>query len=446
MHPETRVSAIVLILILLFASTAAGYGVVNYSQTLARQTLTPGVKGPDVVIRDVGVLTWNVPARLTQPDLASRVVYDIQAAETPEFAKVFRQFRSNFPSIQIPAGYNRKLYWRVHAGVLRSSAIFEDVDAVGNWSNVVATEHYASVYDRIRRTGLLRALTSTNNFTGIYKFYSGKLFRGVEPILLCSLAQSLTAEMGRKISVVNSAVPFGDMSRTVEGGTVDMAAASITLSAQLERDWNVRFSVPYATTGMAVISNLDLHPEKPLWAALQGGTLGVHLGRTSVTCGKALSSIAGVQGEAIKLKDFEDINDAFRRLAAGQFDHLITDQSIIEGWKSIHGNRFRTRVVAESDFAAAADKASVPAVCWAQNYGVMVRPGEERFLASLNKALGGYVASGKMKSIEGLAREQLYASNDDHAGNWATQARSPEEYCGHVLKELATYEKAHPGE
>jgi len=203
-RPETRALTIAMLLFLFGGSAAGAYMLVDYSRTLASRNLTPELHGPNVVIRDIGVLQWNLPAGLTGSNTAPKVVFDVEASTTRTFERPFRQLRTNATTVQIPARYNRRLYWRVRAAILSSDAIFENATPVGNWSNVVETDHFASIYDRIMRTGLLRTTTSTNNFTGIYKFYAGKLFRGVEPTLVCAIAKSLSVEMKRKISVLNS--------------------------------------------------------------------------------------------------------------------------------------------------------------------------------------------------------------------------------------------------
>lgn len=433
--PRHRPIFLIFSVVMIGGTVLVSYWLSQNGNKLLGEGLTPKLSGPEVVVQDVGILRWSVPRMLKQD---SHVVYDVQASTKPDFNELYRHFRTSQPSILIPPGYNRRLFWRVRADLPTGQTVFgERVKPIGEWSNVVETQNYTTIYERVLKTGRLRVLLGRANYTGIYGFFEGNLYRGVEPVLSCMVADDLSKATGRQITIDNGYADFTDLAEKVRSGEYDMALDSITVSPKREKDWGVRFSEPYGESGMSIVSNEVLPANEPLSRALAGATLATQKGVTGEQCADALNRSAHAAGRApLKIARLDSLNDAFQQLGAGTIDAFIADTSYVEAWSE--GKRHAVRAIQPSDFVPAV-RASTPTTCWHQTYGIIVRKGDARLLDSVNATITRLTSNGTLEAMKALAGKQLWESLNSSTVPKARPARTSKEYCRTVIGEVDTY-------
>jgi ABC-type amino acid transport substrate-binding protein/gamma-glutamylcyclotransferase (GGCT)/AIG2-like uncharacterized protein YtfP len=150
-------------------------------------------------------------------------------------------------------------------------------------SNVVTTEIYRDSVQRLWKTGTLRVAVHTDPAEEIFCYYRNGRWQGLDIDFATLIASELEQDpaIARPLEVEYSFFEWPGIIAAPNQHEVDMAIASISISAERTKQYGVYFSVPYAESKLGVVAysrtfagkkpgdlvNLDL---------LKGKIVGVH--------------------------------------------------------------------------------------------------------------------------------------------------------------------------
>lgn len=150
-------------------------------------------------------------------------------------------------------------------------------------SNVVRTEIYRDSVQRLFETGTLRVAVHTDPAEEIFCYYRNGRWQGLDIDFATLIASELQQDraIARRLEVEYSFFEWPAIIAAPNQHEVDMAIASISISAERSKEYGVYFSVPYAESKLGIVAycrtfagkkpgdlvNLDL---------LKGKRIGVH--------------------------------------------------------------------------------------------------------------------------------------------------------------------------
>lgn len=161
-------------------------------------------------------------------------------------------------------------------------------------------------------------------------------------------------------------------------GTVDMECGSTTNTKA--RQEKVDFSYTYFIAGMKILVPRNSEVNGP--QALAGKTVALSKGTTSE---KLFTQLRDGEIGSMQLVQYPNNADALKALEEGKAAAFPQDDILLTGLVSIKPNR--------DDFKLTTSYLSV------EPYGVMVRKGDARLLATIDRTLGGLFVSGEIVKI-----------------------------------------------
>jgi ABC-type amino acid transport substrate-binding protein len=229
-----------------------------------------------------------------------------------------------------------------------------------------------------------------------------------------------------KIDVHFASVPWSEVMKSVGEGQLDLAISNITYKPEREDKFGILFGTEsYETTGHAFVSRpsksgkIDPGPDaRGPATVLTGKTVAVQADTTSDDCLRILQEkqekearpappgrLAGETESA----HFKIVKRSRSVLAVtmllrnrANFDYVLTDGSIAEGWKALHGDDL-VLTPAEPDFFGA----DAPRYCRSQEYRIAVKGAEFDLQQLTDTVLKNLKSSGELARINERAIEEF---------------------------------------
>lgn len=212
-----------------------------------------------------------------------------------------------------------------------------------------------------------------------YEFVYENEIVGVDIEIMKKVAEKLGVEL------VVEDVNFDSITGAVKGGKADAGAAGMTITA--ERDEEVDFSIPYASTEQYVIVKAD-NAEIATVENMVGKTIGVQQGTTSDFLVEGLISDGTLAGSTLTPYDAP----ALAAAALGtKVDAVVTDKLTAEVIVASSNGAYKTFKLVKADGSDAAE---------VEEYGVCVANGNESLLAVINEVLAELLDNGSIAAWE----------------------------------------------
>ncbi len=328
---------------------------------------------PTVVFTSAVKLSWQLGLR-DFDRVNYRVYYDTQ----PDFrGEHSREATTRMTHHVLPVDFPHGLvYWRVEA--------VDDHGHVIATSNVGHFEHYSDTIDRIRSTGVVRvgvAYSAQGEFA--YFDEAERRLTGYDIELSRWLASRvLPGEPGIRPVFVN--YDWRQLLKSVSRNEVDFIISTITITADREEEYGIRFSSPYYKTSQAcvVLKESGLRAGKEL----RGRRLAVQTGTSSETVAEAFT-------EATRLYRSSSSEDSFDALLKGEVDAIITDFDFAQGYVRKLGHAAAVIPLQESDFP------DNYAGTRSEEYGIAVAKPETYLLTRLNNAIDAAKRANILESL-----------------------------------------------
>ncbi len=192
------------------------------------------------------------------------------------------------------------------------------------------------------------------------------------------IAKALCSEMKTQCTFVNQ--PWDSLIPSLKLGKFDAVIGAMQITEARKKV--VDFTNPYYTPTASFVaknnSTLSITAD-----GLKGKTIGVQGGTTME------QYLQGVYGNAITVKSYASIQDAFLDLTSGRVDAVFGDTPIIVDWLKKHGDtQFKLvgQTISDSHYFGIGD-------------GIAIRKGNSELLNALNKALSDIKANGTYDKI-----------------------------------------------
>ncbi len=185
------------------------------------------------------------------------------------------------------------------------------------------------------------------------------------------LMKAIAEAAGFELTFIN--VPWDPLLAGLATGQYEAACSAMTITEDRKKQFD--FSDPYYKAGqliaVAVNNEVIMKP-----ADLAGKTVGAQLGTTGAI---EIEKIAGA-----KLKNYDDIGQAFLDLLNGQIDAVVADNPLVQGY--VGKNEGKIKAVGEPF----TDEA----------YGIAVKKNAPEILAAINQGLKIVLAQGLIAQLE----------------------------------------------
>jgi ABC-type amino acid transport substrate-binding protein len=221
-----------------------------------------------------------------------------------------------------------------------------------------------------------------------------------------------------KIDVHFASVPWSEVMTSVGQGKYDMAISNITYKPGREDEFGILFGTEsYESTGHAFVSRPvsgkpDIGPvARDPEALLRGKVVAVQDKTTSADCLHSLQdTLAAAAGDG-KTWSFKVVKRTRSVLAVtmllrnkANFDFVVTDASIAEGWKDLRGSNL-TLIHAAPDFFGK----DAPQFCRNQDYRIAVKAAEYDLQQLSDTVLAKLKVSGELKRIKERVADEFAA-------------------------------------
>jgi ABC-type amino acid transport substrate-binding protein/gamma-glutamylcyclotransferase (GGCT)/AIG2-like uncharacterized protein YtfP len=150
-------------------------------------------------------------------------------------------------------------------------------------SSVVKTEIYRDSVQRIRETGKLRVAVHTDPADEMFCYYRNGRWQGLDMDFATLIASELQEDpdIARPLDVEYSFFEWPEIISAPNGHEVDMAIASISISAERSKKYGIYFSKPYAESQLGVVAYSRTFLGKKFGdpvslSLLKGKTIAVH--------------------------------------------------------------------------------------------------------------------------------------------------------------------------
>jgi ABC-type amino acid transport substrate-binding protein len=409
------------------------------------------------------VLHWALPLDQRDRDF----MFEVQSSENPAFpiggGTTLESVRDTVHPLF--AYKNKTLYWRVRA--IEVDPVTSQARRYGAWSPPVRIPQYATVLEKIFRTRQLNIAMENQFGRSKFRWFEtpepadpGESrwraldYRGVEIDIAYAIADEICqrsldrvqqtkkavcvpsragdeqdAAFERcakqpdthciKIDVHFASIPWSEVMKSVGQGKFDMAISNITYKPEREDEFGILFGTEsYESTGHAFVSRpaksgtpeigpVVRDPE----TMLKGKAVAVQDKTTSADCLHSLQeSLAAAAGDG-KTWSFKVVRRTRSVLAVtmllrnkANFDFVVTDASIAEGWKYLRGSKL-TLIHAAPDFFGK----DAPQFCRNQDYRIALKAAEYDLQQLTDTVLRKLKASGDLQRIK-----------DDAAANFAS--------------------------
>ena len=235
---------------------------------------------------------------------------------------------------------------------------------------------YNSV-DQIKENGKLVVYTEAG--FAPYEFVYENEIVGVDIEIMKKVAEKLGVEL------VVEDVNFDSITGAVKGGKADAGAAGMTITA--EREEEVDFSIPYASTEQYVIVKAD-NTEIATVENMVGKAIGVQQGTTSDFLVDGLITNGTLEGSTLTPYDAP----ALAAAALGtKVDAVVTDKLTAEVIVASSNGAYKTFKLVKADGSDAAE---------VEEYGICVGNGNDTLLAVINEVLTELLADGSVAAWE----------------------------------------------
>ncbi len=423
----------------------------------------PSLSGIDPVFGEDEVLHWALPLDHRDRDF----MFEVQSSENPAFpigkGTTLESVRDTVHPLF--AYKNKTLYWRVRA--IEVDPVTSRARRYGAWSRPVRIPQYATVLEKIFRTRQLNIAMENQFGRSKFRWFEtpepakpGESrwraldYRGVEIDIAYAIADEICqrslervnqtkkavcvpsragpeqdaayercAEQADthciKIDVHFASVPWSDVMTSVGQGKYDMAISNITYKPEREDEFGILFGTEsYENTGHAFVSRParsgkpDLGPVvRDPETLLKGKVVAVQAKTTSADCLHALQeTLAAAAGDG-KSWSFKVVKRTRSVLAVtmllrnkANFDFVVTDASIAEGWKDLRGSSL-TLIHAAPDFFGK----DAPGFCRHQEYRIAMKAAEYDLQQLTDTVLRKLRASGELQRIKERVADEFAA-------------------------------------
>jgi len=425
----------------------------------------PIVSTVEPVFGEDEFLQWALPPqqRLADP------VFEIQSSEDATFPLGQRTtvelVRDTFHPLF--AYKNKTLYWRVRA--VEVDPITSQPARYGAWSRPVRIPQYATVIEKIFRTRQLNVAMENQFGRSKYRWletpklsspndsrFRAPEYRGVEVDIAYAIADEICrrslervpktkkavcvpsragpeqdaayercAEQADtdciKVDVHLAPIPWSEVMYSVGKGQFDMAISNITYKPEREEEFGILFgSESYENTGHAFVARPARSGKSEIGpvasdpeALLKGKVVAVQNKTTSADCLHSLQETLAAAGDG-KTWSFRVVKRSRSVLAVtmllrnkANFDFVMTDSSIAEGWKDQRGSKL-TLIHAAPDFFGK----DAPEYCRHQEYRIAVKASEYDLQQLTDTVLKRLKASGELARIKTREAESYVRMQD----------------------------------
>lgn len=191
------------------------------------------------------------------------------------------------------------------------------------------------------------------------------------------LMDAIAAEMDVEIEMKN--VGWDSVFEGIKGGTVDIGASAITITEKRQQDYD--FTTPYFEATQLIVVKSDSNIKS--LADLEGKKVSVQINTTGH---EAAKKAFGEMNPDIAA--FENLPTAILEMLNGSVDATIADNAVVYEYMKNNPDK-DLKVIEDTAFEK-------------EQYGFMVKKGNEELLKVLNEGLEKLEANGKLAEITGL--------------------------------------------
>jgi ABC-type amino acid transport substrate-binding protein/gamma-glutamylcyclotransferase (GGCT)/AIG2-like uncharacterized protein YtfP len=212
-------------------------------------------------------------------------------------------------------------------------------------SRTIETEIYHDSVQRIRETGKLRVAVHTDPAEEIFCYFRDGRWQGLDTDFATLIASELAEdqEIGRPIDIEYSFFEWPAIIGAPNEHEIDMAIASITISAERSKKYGIYFSAPYAESKLGMIAYAHMFDGTP-WSSvnldtLNGKTVAAHKDTTALAFVE--TAVQDARHGGIQIHIAED-NDQLRELLRdNKVDAVVHDYyrafTLLESGMAVYG-------------------------------------------------------------------------------------------------------------
>jgi len=393
----TAISASILILALV-----GSYAIVHV--IAQARSVRPVLERSDLLIGRQIVLNWSYAGK----DQQDEVRYEVQSAKDERFAEDLRIEHRCIPGkfLLIPRDFNETRYVRVRAVTLEEGADVSKPDGenrpLSPWSEALPVTQYRNALERITRTGQVEIYTSDSLNQGFFMFTKRD---GQATGFDIALARMIVSKLGRRLGLSRELkplfvpVPWERLLSTPASGKADFVIASVTSRPERERQFGIKFSVPYYQTTLSLIHRADTSI-RSVRDALPGKRVGVQDQTTSDAIVTLIEK--GYTGrKKPSVVRFRQSLEALEKLqaATAAIDFVVADTPFAIG--AVQMTRASTGdVLASTEFTAADFPPTASADMRSEPYAIAIRSAETKLVEHINAILNELNDAGALHALE----------------------------------------------
>ncbi|GEM_PF-6309728 len=271
--------------------------------------------------------------------------------------------------------------WRVKPG----RVVNHQVTSKENWSEYNSFTVYSSVFERIKKTGIINVGMSPT-FAGQFNLYNKKGgFKGFDVDLINEIGREMGArlELKKNLKIHIEEISWTELLPKLSAFEIDLVISSMTRTKKREKENNVKYTDGYFTSHQIFLAkDLDYNEALSLQENLKGKRIGVTNDTTNQAIAISFSKIFGFE----VVDDFSRLAGVIQALFERRIDLALTDNTLAstelnQGRLKQFGNFLDEEIPQVKLY-------NLEHIGWEQEqYAIAIAQGETNLLKELNEIL-----------------------------------------------------------